>query len=58
MRNLKIGDVVQLKGQNVPMTIADIYRDGTVECFWFDIKARLRRELFRSDILEFVDEKR
>jgi len=58
----KVGDVVKMKGNIIPMTITFInHKEGekkiTYQCQWFTSDNRLWKDLFYEEILEKCDEK-
>lgn len=53
----KVGDVVRLKGSDVPMTVGGLrVEERNIEVVWFDADLQLRTAWFAGDMLEQVPE--
>ena len=50
---MKAGDVVVLKGQNIPMTVLRVdLETGGVSCVWFGATHELETAIFLPEVLE------
>ncbi len=52
MKNLKVGDVVQLKSGSFYMTVS-AYSNGNVTCRWQDALGKPWEETFPIDMLQY-----